>query len=167
MMIPLEFQDILALDALGPFILIQPLAGKDLDIDNDPLDPGRDLQGGILHIARFFAEDRAQELLFGSELRLTLRGDLPNQDISWLHFRANANDPALIQVAERLFADVRDIARDVLLPQLGVARLHLELFDMDGGEGIFPHKLLADQNRILEIKAAPGHERHKDIATQG
>ena len=44
--------------------------------------------------------------------------------------------PRLVEVLERLVADVRDVARDLFRAELGVARDALELLDVHRGEEV-------------------------------
>src|SRR5947199_10062805 len=46
----LEASDLLLLDLLRPGVLLDPLAREDLDVDDRPLDPRRDLQGGVANV---------------------------------------------------------------------------------------------------------------------
>src|SRR5206468_10866923 len=50
--------------------------------------------------------------------------------------------------------------------ELGVARLDLELLDMDRGEGVVLDEVLAHEDRILEVVAAPRHERDQDVPSE-
>ncbi len=63
-------------------------------------------------------------------------------------------------------ADVGNVARDFFRSQLGVARLDLELLDVDGGVIVLLHHLLGDQDRVLEVVAAPRHEGHQHVAAE-
>src|SRR5438046_2069859 len=81
--------------------------------------------------ARSFAEDRAQELLFRRPLRLAFRRDLADQDVARLDRRADADDAALVEIPQERLRDVGDVARDLLGAQLRVARLDLELLDVN------------------------------------
>ncbi len=74
--------------------------------------------------------------------------------------------PALVQIAQHRFADVRNIARDFFRTQLGVARFDLEFFDVDGGVVVLLHHLLGDQDRVFKVVAAPRHEGHQHVASQ-
>jgi len=57
---------------------------------------------------------------------------------------------------ERLLADVRDVARDLFLAELGVARDALELLDVDRVVNTsFLDQLLVDQDRVLEVVDPP------------
>src|SRR6266571_108676 len=64
----------------------------------------------------------------------------------------------VIEVLERLFADIGDVAGDFLRPELGVARHGLEFLDMDRGEDVVAHDALGDEDGVLEVVAVPGHE---------
>ena len=61
----------------------------------------------------FSPKMRAEQLLFRRELRLALRRDLADQDVARLHLGADADDAGVVEVVERLVADVRDVARDL------------------------------------------------------
>ena len=110
------------------------VAAEDLDVDDLAALAVRHAQRRVLHLARLLAEDRAQQLLLRRQLRLALRRDLADQDVAGVHLGADADDAVLVEVAQDLLADVRDVARDLLRAQLGVAGLHLVLLDVDGGE---------------------------------
>ena len=74
--------------------------------------------------------------------------------------------PRLVEVLQRLVADVRDVARDLLGTELGVARDALELLDVDRGEEVVLHDALGDQDRVLEVVAAPRHEGDQHVAAE-
>src|SRR5436190_2882552 len=162
-----EFGYFVFLDRAGTIVLLNTLAGEDPRIDDRALDAGRDAQARVAHLARLLAEDGAQELLLGRELRLALGCDLADQDVARLHLRADADDPRLVQVLEGLVADVRDVARDLLGAELGVARHALELLDVHRGEEVVLHDPLGDEDRVLEVVAAPGHEGDQHVAPEG
>jgi hypothetical protein len=65
--------------------------------------------------------------------------------------------------SEGLLADVRDVARDLFLAELGVARDALELLDVDRGEDVLLDDALGDEDRVLEVVAAPRHERDDHV----
>ena len=64
------------------------------------------------------------------------------------------------------FRHVRDVARDFLRPELGVARLDLELLDVDRRVVVVLHHPLGDEDRVLEVVAAPRHERDEHVAAE-
>ena len=92
---------------------------------------------------------------------------LPTRMSPGLTRGADADDAALVEVVEQLLGDVRDVAGDLLGAELGVAGLDLELLDVDRGVHVLLDQLLADQDRVLEVVAAPGHEGHEHVAAQG
>ena len=62
--------------------------------------------------------------------------------------------------------DVRDVAGELLLAELRLADLDLELLDVDRGVGVVLDQPLADDDRVLEVVAVPGHERDQHVAAQ-
>ena len=112
------------------------------------------------------AEDGAEQLLLRRHRAFALRRDLAAQDVARLHLGADIDDARLVEVAQRFLADVRDVAGDVLRPELGVAGHDLELLDVDRGEDVVLHDPLGDQDRILEIVAVPGHERDEHVPAE-
>src|SRR5271166_5184077 len=150
--------NLLRLDELGTLILLLSLAREDLHIDHRALDARRTGERSVAHIAGLFAEDGAQQLFFRREPRLALRRDFAHQDVARLHGRADADDAAFVEIAQRRFADVGNITRDFFRSQLGVARLDLEFLDVDGGVIVLLHQLLGNQDRVLKVVAAPRHK---------
>src|SRR6478672_9642636 len=121
----------------------------------------------VLHLAGLLAEDRPEESLLRGQLRLALRGDLADEDVAGPDLRPDVDDPLLVEVLEGLLADVRDVAGDLLGPELRVARLHLVLLDVDAGEQVVAHEPIADDDRVLVVTALPAHERDQDVAAEG
>ncbi len=139
----LDLLDLAAAVGRGELLLLVVDAGGDLDVHDDAGDAGRDDEGRVLHVGRLLAEDRAQELLLGRELGLGLGRDLADEDVAGLHLGADADDAVVVEVLQGLLADIRDVARDLLGPELGVAGGDLELLDVDRGEDV----LLAGPSR--------------------
>ena len=90
---------------------------------------------------------------------------LPHR-MSPAHLGADIDDARLVEVLERLFRDVRNVAGDFLGPELGVARHHLELLDVDRGEDVVLDDALGEQDRVLEVVAVPRHERDQHVAAE-
>ena len=158
--------ELFLLDRLGAVVLLDALAREDLDADDDALDARRADERRVAHVAGLLAEDRAQQLFFRRQLRLALRRHLADEDVAGLDVGADADDAAVVEIAQVAFRHVRDVARDFFGPELGVARLDLELFDVDGGVVVLLHHLLADENGVLEVVAAPRHERDEHVAPE-
>ena len=135
-------------------------AGKDLDIDNLTALAMRHAQGGILYIAGLLTEDGAQQALFRGQFLFTLGCDLADQDVVRADLGADADNTVLVEVLDRVLADVRDVAGDLLGSQLGVTGFHFILFNMNGREAVLLDQALGDQDRIFEITAFPGEECH-------
>ena len=96
----------------------------------------RQAQARVLNLARLLTEDRAEQALLCRQLGLALGRDLADEDVAGLDLGADVDDAVLVEVLEALLADVRDVARDLLGTELGVARLDLVLLDMDAGEDV-------------------------------
>jgi hypothetical protein len=91
---------------------------------------------------------------------------LPTRMSPGLHLRADAHDAALVEVHERLLRDVRDLARDLFLPALGVADVQFVLLDVDGRVDVVLHQALREHDRVLEVVAVPRHERHRHVRAE-
>src|SRR5262249_52318052 len=122
----LDASALLILDVPGAVVLLGALAREDAGVDHDPADARRHLERAVAHVAGLLAEDRAEQLLLGGELGLALRGDLADQDVARPDLGADAHDPGVVEVLQGLLADVRDVAGDLLLAELGVAGDALE-----------------------------------------
>ncbi len=118
------------------------------------------------NVASLFTENGAQQFFLRRKRGFTFRSDLADQDVPGPHGRADANDAAFIEVAEEHLADVGNIARDLFRAELRVARLDFVLFDVDGRVVVVLDQLLADQDGVFEVVAAPGKECHQDVAPQ-
>ena len=129
-------------------------------------DARRDAQRGVAHVGRLLAEDGAQELLLRRHRALALRRDLADEDVAGMDLGADIDDAGLVEVLQRLFRDVRNVARDLLRPELGVAGHHLEFLDVDRGEDVVLHDPLGEQDRVLEVVAVPRHERDEHVAAE-
>ena len=138
----------------------------DLHVHDDAGDAGRNDERGVLHVRGLLTEDGAEELLFRREFGLGLRRDFADEDVAGLHFRADANDAVVIEVLQRFFADVRDVARDFFRPELGVAGGDFEFLDVDRGEDVFLEHLLGDEDGVFEVVAVPRHERDEHVAAE-
>src|SRR5690606_13718420 len=145
-------------DLLGPLVLLGALSAEDLAVDHGADDAGRDPQLAVADVAGHLTEDRAQELLLGAELGLALARDLAHEEAAGPDCGADRDDPGFVEVAKGLLSDVRDVAGDLLLAELGVAGAALELLDVNRGVDVIAHEALADQDRVLEVELAPGHE---------
>jgi hypothetical protein len=116
-------------DARRQFVAVVPAEHPDAD-DLAGLTV-RDLQGGVADLAGLLTEDRAQQPLFRRQLGLALGRDLANKNVTRDDVCSDADDAALVEVSKHFFADVRDVASDLLRAQLGVTRIDFVLFDVD------------------------------------
>ena len=74
--------------------------------------------------------------------------------------------PSGAEILQRFIAEVRDVARDFLRPELRVAGGHFKFINVNRGEDVFLHDLLADENGVLEVVTVPRHERDEHVAAE-
>ena len=150
----------------GARVLLQALTGEHLHIDDGAFHAGRQAQRSVFYIGRFLAEDGAQQFLFRGELGLALRRDFADQHIARLDLRADINDAGFVQLRQRAFPDIGDVAADFLAAEFGVARDARQLLDVNRSVDIVLDQALGDENRILEVVTVPRHKRDEHIAPQ-
>ena len=107
-----------------------------------------------------------QQLLFARQFALALRRDLADENIARFDAGSDAHEALVVQVSQRLFRNVRNVARDFFAAQLRFANFDRELFDVDRREDVFPHRAFADQNGVFEVVTFPTHERDEDVVAQ-
>src|SRR5665213_3524878 len=161
-----ETFDFRALDGESALVLVDATAGEDAHFDDGAGHAGRQTQAGVANVGSLLAEDRAQQLLFRRHRRFALRRHLADQNVARLDLGPDIDDARLVEILERLFADIGNVAGDFFLAELGVARHHLEFLDMDRGEDVVRHDPLGDQDRILEVVAVPRHESAQHVAAE-
>jgi hypothetical protein len=128
--------DLRALDRHGALVLVHAAAAEHAHVHDRARHARRQPERGVAHVGRLLAEDGAEQLLLRRHRALALRRHLADQDVARVHLGADVDDARLVEVAQRLLADVRDVAGDLLLAELGVAGHHLELLDVDRGEDV-------------------------------
>ena len=116
-----------------------------------PDTPGGKPQRSVAHVGGLFAEDGAEQLFFRRHRAFALRRDLADEDISRLDLGSDIDDACFVEVLQRLFRNVRDVARDFLWPELRVSRRDLELLDVDRGEDVGGDDALGEQNRVSKL----------------
>ena len=161
-----ETFDLLALDRHGALVLFDAMTVEDPHLDDRTRHARRQAQRRVTYVGSLLTEDGAQQLLFRRHRALALRRDLADQDVARMYFGADVDDAGFVEVLQRLFRDVRNVARDLLRPELGVAGHHLELLDVDRGEDIVGNHPFRDQDGVFEIVAHPRHERDEHVLAQ-
>ena len=147
--------------------LVAVLAREDLDVDDFALLAMGHFEARVAHLARLLAENRAQQPLLGRQLGLALGRHLADENIFGTHFCTDADDAALVEIFERVFADVGNVARDLFGPELGVARFAFVLFDVNRGEAVFLDHAFADEDGVLVVVTFPRHERDQHVLPEG
>ena len=131
-----------------------------------PPSPCGHLERGVADLARLLLEDRADQLLLGGQLGLALRRDLADQQVAGADLGADADDAAVVEVAQRLLRAVRDVAGDLLVAELGRAGVDLVLLDVDRGELVVLDEPPGQDDRVLEVVALPGHEGDQQVLAE-
>ena len=142
------------------------MAVEHTNLNNRAGNTRRQTQGRIANVRGLFTEDGAQKLFFRRHRAFTLWCNLATQNIAGMHFSTDIDDTCFIQVLQRFFAHVRNIAGDFFRTKLGVAGHDVELFDMDRGEHVIANHAFGQQDGILEVVAVPGHERDEHVLTK-
>ena len=138
-----------------------------LRVDDDAFDARGHFERVVLHVFAGPAEDGVQQFFFRRQLGLRLGRDLAHQDVARPDVGADPHDAVLVEVAQGLFADVGNVAGELLAAQLGLANFDVELFDVDRGVGVVLHQLFADDDGVLEVEPVPDHEADQHVAAQG
>src|SRR5690348_12843712 len=162
----LKLEDLRCFNGLMTFVLLRALAAEDLDVHDRALDARRAIERGVAHVAGLFAEDGAQQLLFRRKSGFTFRSYFADEDVAWLHGRANSNHTAFVQIAEETFVDVGYVAGDFFGAKFGVARLDFVFLNVNRGVVVLLHQLFAHENRVFEVVAAPRQERDEHVAAE-
>ncbi len=126
----------------------------------------RHLQGSIADLSRLLTEDRPEQSLLRSKLRLALGRHLAYQNITGTHLRANADNTSVIQILQRIVADTGHIPCDLLGAEFGIPRLCLIFFHMHGGIHILLHQSLAEEYGVLVVVTLPGHKSDQRILSK-
>src|SRR5580692_5765306 len=158
--------DLFTLDRERALVLLDAVAVEHPHFDDGALHARRHAQRGVAHVGSLLAEDGAEELFLRRHRAFALRRDLADQDIAGADLGADIDDAGFVEVFERLFRNVRNVAGDLLRPELGVAGHHFELFDVDRGEDVVLDDALGEQDRVLEVIAVPRHERDQGVAAE-
>jgi len=156
-------------DAWRQFVAVAAvvfLALQHVDVDDLAGLAVRHVERGVAHFAGLFTEDGAQQTLFGGEFGFALRAHLADEHVAWCHFCANADDAAIVEVGDDVFRQVRDVAGDFLRTELGVTRIDVVLLHVDGGENVFFHETLRDDDGVLVVVALPRHEGNEQVLAQ-
>src|SRR5690606_4863944 len=151
------------LDGQRTGVTLDAITDEHLNVDNGTFGAGRHTQRGVLHIGRLLTEDRAQQLLFRSQLSLAFRRHLTYPDIARTNFGTDVDNARLVQLVQRSLTHIRDVRGDFLWAELGVARHAGQLLDMDSGETIFLNHTLRQEDRVFEVVAVPRHERDAHV----
>ena len=111
--------------------LIAILSGKYFGIYNNSILTVRYFQRGVTHFSCLLTEDRTQQALLSSQLSLSLRSYLTNQDIAGTNLCTNTNDSSVVQIFQCIITDTRNVSGDLFRSKLGITGLCLIFLNMD------------------------------------
>ena len=113
-----EALDLLALDRHGALVLLDAVAVEDAHLDHGAVDARRQ-PSDVSRTSEAFSPKMARSSFSSGVIGLSPLGViLPTRMSPGLHLRADEDDAGLVEVPQRLFRDVGDVARDLLGPSL-------------------------------------------------
>ena len=142
------------------------LTGRNLNAHDDAGRTRRYGERRVADIGGLLAEDGSQKALFGAKLGLALGRNLTDENVAGLDFGTDADDAVGTEVLESVLGDVGDIAGDLFGAELRVARAALEGYDVKRRENVLADDALVDEDGVLEVVAAPAHERHEEVLAE-
>src|SRR5205085_12607654 len=107
-----------------------------LHVDHDAALAVRHLEARVTDLARLLLEDRADQLLLRRQLGLALRRDLADEQVAGAYLGSDPHDTALVELRQRLLRAVRDVARDLLVAELRLARFDLLFLEVGRREDV-------------------------------
>ncbi len=131
---------------------------KHLDVYDYTAFAVRNFERRVAHFARFVAEYCAEQTLFGRKIGFALGRDLTYENIARIDFRTHAHYTVLVEVFERLGADVRYIARYLFGTELGIPRFGLVLVYVNRREHVVLGNALAYKDSVLVVVTFPAHK---------
>ena len=153
-------------NGLGAFVALDAFACEHLHVNHSAAHAGWHPQRSVFHIRCFFTENRTQQFFFGRKLGFACGRYFADQYVACLHFRTNIDNAAFIQTVLHFFGQVRNIARDVFRTQLGIARHHVQFFNVDRRIAVVCGHFFANQNRVFVVVAVPRHEGDGHVLTE-
>ena len=156
----------LAFDLQRTFVFFNAVAVEDTHFDNSTEVTWLHAQRCVANIRRLLAKDGAQKLFFWRHWAFALRRDLTDQNVARLHVRTDVNDARLVEVAQRFFTDVWNVARDFLWAKLRVTSGNFEFFDVHRSKDVVARDTLGDQDGVFVVVAVPRHEGDDYVLTE-
>ena len=123
-------------------------------------------QRTVLDIARLLTENGLHQTLFRSQIRLVLRCDLTDQNITRLHFGTDTDNTISVQIAQGFFTFIRNVSRNLFGTKLRFTGLHIFQRDMDARIDVIGHQSFADDDSVFEVVTMPRHESHQNVSSK-
>src|SRR5690606_2841714 len=134
--------DFFTLDSHCAFVFFNAVAVEHPNFNNSTECAWRHTGRCIANARSLLTEDRTQKLFFWCHWAFALWCDLTNANVARLNFSTDVNDTSFVEVLQRFFRNVWNIASDFFWAKLGVTSSHFEFFDVDGCEHVFGHDTL-------------------------
>ncbi len=123
-------------------------------------------QARVLNIPCLFTENSPQKFFLRGQLRFAFWRHFAHKDVAGSYSGSYPHDTALVEILQRLVADIRDVSRDLFFAELCVPYHAFKLFNVDRCEGVFFYKLLVHKDRVFVVVSSPGHEGDKDVLAE-
>lgn len=106
--------DLFAFDRHCTFVFFNAVAIENANFNNSTVRARRHTHGGVTNVRRLFTKDGAQKLFFRRHRAFALWRDLADKNVARMHFSTDVNDTSFVEVLQRFFRNIRNIAGDFL-----------------------------------------------------
>ena len=120
----------------------------------------------VLHVFARSSENRVQQFFFRRKFSLALWRNLTDKYVARRNPGTLTHNTCLVKVSQCLFADIGNIACELLASQLRLSNFNTELVYMNTCERVISNQLFADQNGVLKIESVKRHKCHKQVLTK-
>ena len=146
--------------------IIAIVTAEHLNADNFTSLAMRNAQRAITNFTSLFTKDCTKQPFFSSQLSLTFRSYLTNQNVTRANFSADADNTALVQILQRILGYVRQLTGNFFFTKLSVTSVAVILLNVDRGEYISLNQVLIQEDSILVVIAFPRHIGYDYVVTQ-
>lgn len=146
--------------------LVIVFPGENLNIDNLSGFAVRHSKGGITDLTGLLTKDRPEELFLIGKLGFSFGSDLTDQNIARTNFGANANDSLAVQILQRFFRNIGNLAGNFLRAKLCITGIALVFLNMNGCVQVALYKVFIQKDCVLIVVAFPRHIGNDDVIAQ-
>ncbi len=126
----------------------------------------RHFKRGVSYFSRLLSENSAKKPFLRGKLRLALRRDLADKNISCTDLRSDSYDSSLVEIFQSVVAHAGHVSCYLFGSELGIPCLSLILLYMNRRIYVVSHKSFAQKNGVLVVIALPGHEADKGVLSE-